>query len=312
MITDIDKAYENGALVDPAEYITLRQEPLPPRMDLQQYIAAYFSERDDKYISWFLHYYETRINKAVFAIAQKYYMLNCFADLKQSYVLGILKALKHYDISIGVPFTVYLKHYAENEVMEFIRTTSPGYTTSNTAEFRKMRQIMAVWSDRYGRSSGDAVMEAIAAELGEKNKTIEEIIRSAMVNENTVPLFTGSNDADDEGSSREEWIGDSSADPQVLYLKNELYTRLWEAYDELEYEERYMLSQYCGFCFQCGSVFYMDANDSDACGDPKKKLIPEMKYTDIATDHGYSSADTVKRKCNAALEKLYMAIEPVL
>ena len=56
------------------------------------------------------------------------------------------------------------------------------------------------------------------------------------------------------------------------------------------------------FCFECHSLFYMDHNDLDEYGEPKKKPIKKMMYTDIATDHEYSSANTAHNKCEKALE----------
>ena len=32
--------------------------PAPPKWELQEYIAAFFKENDNKYLAWFLHYYE--------------------------------------------------------------------------------------------------------------------------------------------------------------------------------------------------------------------------------------------------------------
>ena len=40
-----------------------RLAPAPPKEnDLQKYILYYLSEKDDKYIAWFLHYYEHTVN----------------------------------------------------------------------------------------------------------------------------------------------------------------------------------------------------------------------------------------------------------
>ena len=42
--------------------------PAPPRADdLQEYIDRYFAEMDDKYIAWFLHYYEAELNTKAMA-----------------------------------------------------------------------------------------------------------------------------------------------------------------------------------------------------------------------------------------------------
>ena len=73
-----------------------------------------------------------------------------------------------------------------------------------------------------------------------------------------------------------------------------------------------MLSQRLGFCFECHSTLYMDYNDLDEYGDPKKKPIKLMMYTDIATDHEYSSANTAHKKCEKALAKLKEAINDLI
>lgn len=69
-----------------------------------------------------------------------------------------------------------------------------------------------------------------------------------------------------------------------------------------------MFAQHFGFCLECKSVFYMDYKDLNKYSEPKKKLIPKMIHTDIATDHEYSSANTAKRICDKAIEKLKEAL----
>jgi hypothetical protein len=147
--------------------------------------------QDDRHLAAFLHYYEETPNQNVLKYMRRYFMMEHFNDMKQAYVMGLLKALKHYDIT-------------------------------------------------------------------------------------------------------------------------QLYDRLWEAFDNLEYEERKMLSQRYGFCLDCHSVYFLDTGDLDENGEPKKKLIPLMMYTDIATDHEYSSANTVQRKCRKALDKLRREIENLM
>ena len=55
-----------------------------------------------------------------------------------------------------------------------------------------------------------------------------------------------------------------------------------------------------------------DHDDLDEYGDPKKKPIKPMMYTDIATDHEYSSANTAHKKCEKALAKLKEAIKDLI
>lgn len=76
-----------------------RMKPAPPKKDdLQEYIALYCAERNDKYLSWFFHYYEPRLNTIIMQTVQENAMQGHFADLKQAYVFGIYKALQKYDI----------------------------------------------------------------------------------------------------------------------------------------------------------------------------------------------------------------------
>ena len=62
-----------------------------------------------------------------------------------------------------------------------------------------------------------------------------------------------------------------------------------------------MLAQHLGFCPECFSTRYADKTDLDENGKPKEKPIKPLPYTDIATDHGFSDADTAKRVSERAL-----------
>ena len=71
----------------------------------------------------------------------------------------------------------------------------------------------------------------------------------------------------------------------------------------MEYTEKIMLAQHLGFCPECFSTRYADKNDLDENDKPKEKPIKPLPYTDIATDHGFSDADTAKRVSNNAISK---------
>ncbi len=53
---------------EPKEFKRYALVPVPPKWELQEYIAAFFKEKDNKYLAWFLHYYENTLNTSV----QKY------------------------------------------------------------------------------------------------------------------------------------------------------------------------------------------------------------------------------------------------
>ena len=90
------------------ELVIYRLTPAPPKeIDLQKYIQNYLAQKEDKYVSWFLHYYERTLNEKAMAIVQDYAMYGHFLDIKQAYVIGMLKALQDYDPERSVPFIVY-------------------------------------------------------------------------------------------------------------------------------------------------------------------------------------------------------------
>ena len=233
-----------------------------------------------------------------------------FADLRQAYIAGLLKALSKYTPDGGASFVSFKEYYAEREILDYIRSMWTGFTVQSLAEYAKLRKAMAVW-DKYDRSCADAAIEAVAAELGETADDTKEILLGGLLNENRVDLYQQYAE-DDEAETTEEAHPDTTSDTYTLYMKGELYARLWDAYDKLEYTERMMLAQRLGFCFECHSTFYMDYDDLDEYGEPKKKPIKPMMYTDIATDHEYSSANTAHKKCEKALMKLKEAINDLI
>ena len=79
------------------ELYIYRLSPAPPKKDdLQEYIDLYLAEKDETYLSWFLHYYEPTLNTTVMGVVQRYSMFGHFLDIKEACVLGILRALEVY------------------------------------------------------------------------------------------------------------------------------------------------------------------------------------------------------------------------
>ena len=283
-----------------------RLSPAPPKWEYQDYIAAYLQDHDEQYLAWFLHYYEWALQKKAEDAEAHYFMPGHAEDIKQVYVAGLLKALEAYDIERGVPFLVFKEYYLENELQEYIRTMRTGYTAKSPAEHRKLRRAMATW-DKYRRGTDTKTIETVAGELGETIAETRDILRAALVNENRFEPVYNETDSDDENVIEDIFV-DTNSDVHATLMRRDLHRKLWEAYDALSYTERLMLSQHLGFCFDCHSVFYIDHDDLDAYGEPKKKRIKPMPYTDIATAHGLSSAATPKRKIEKALGKLREAI----
>ena len=105
----------------------------PPKNDLQEYITLYLAEKDDKYLSWFLHYYEPTLNDTVFEVVQRYSMYGHFLDIKEACVLGILRALEEYT-DTAVPFITFKTRIMWEEIHNYVRTMRTGFTVQSDDE----------------------------------------------------------------------------------------------------------------------------------------------------------------------------------
>ena len=285
------------------ELYIYRLTPAPPKEnDLQKYISNYLAQKDDKYISWFLHYYERTLNEKAMAIVQDYAMYGHFLDIKQAYVIGMLKALQGYDPERGVPFIVYKEYAAMREVHEYIRTMRTGFTVQSNDEYLRLRKAMRLYRE-FGNKSDDATLEKIAEAIGTSKEDAAEIIRCGIQNMQFVDFYRQYADEDSE-ESREEVAHDSSSEPDKLFFKLEEAEAIMAEFEKLNFRERAMVSAHLGFCMECYATHFYDKDDLDEDGNPTRKPIPEEAFFDIAIDHGLASPDTADKTYRKALDKM--------
>ena len=285
------------------ELYIYRLTPAPPKEnDLQKYILNYLAQKEDKHISWFLHYYERTLNEKAKAIVQDYAMYGHFLDIKQAYVIDLLKALQDYDPERDVPFIVYKEYSAMREVHEYIRTMRTGLTVQSYDEYLRLRKAMRLYRE-FGNKSDDATMEKIAEAIGTSKEDAAEIIRCGMQNMQFVEYYRQYADEDSE-ESREEVAYDGSSEPDKLFFRLEDAEAVMMAFENLNYRERAMVSAHLGFCMECYATHFYDENDLDDDGNPIRKPIPKEAFVDIAIDHGLASPDTADKTYRRALDKM--------
>lgn len=231
---------------------------------------------------------------------KRYGMEEHFADIKQSLAAGLCKALVHYDISKS-SFLPYANRYMKREAHNYIRTMRTGYSVQSEFEYARLRKAMAIYKDLGGEFTEESIPK-VAEQIGESYDKTKSIIEGGILTESYTD-FQRSNEDEDEGST-DFLLPDSSLNPENIYFKQELYDKLYAAYNSLEYTEKIMLAQHLSFCPECFSTHYADTNDLDENGKPKEKPIKPLPYTDIATDHGFSDAYTAKRVCDKAIKKI--------
>ena len=279
-----------------------RLTPAPPKEnDLQKYILNYLAEKDDKYIAWFLHYYEKTINDKAFSIVQDYAMYGHFADIKQAYVIGLLKALQEYDPNRNVPFIVYKEYAAMREIHEYIRTMRTGFTVQSNDEYLRLRKAMRLFCE-YGGKADDDTIKRVADNIGTSTEDAAEIIRCGMQNMQFVDYYCQY--AEDSEESREEVAHDSSAETDKIFFKLERAETVMAEFEKLNFRERAMVAAHLGFCMECYATHYYDNEDLDEDGKPTRKPFPKETFIDIAIDHGLASPDTADKTYRKALNKM--------
>ena len=285
------------------ELYIYRLTPAPPKEnDLQKYISNYLAQKDDNYISWFHHYYERTINEKAMSIVQDYAMYGHFLDIKQAYVIGMIKALHEYDPNRNVPFIVYKEYAAMREVHEYIRSMRTGFTIQSYDEYLRLRKAMRLYRE-FGNKSDDATLEKIAEAIGSSKEDAAEIIRCGMQNMQFVEYYHQYADGDSE-ENREEVAHDSSSEPDKIFFSLERAEAVMTAFENLNYRERAMISAHLGFCMECYATHFYDKDDLDEDGKPTRKPIPEEAFIDIAIDHGLASPDTADKTYRKALGKM--------
>ena len=280
-----------------------RLTPAPPKENnLQRYILNYLAEKDDKYIAWFLHYYEKTINDKAFSIVQDYAMYGHFIDIKQAYVIGLLKALQEYNPNRNVPFIVYKEYAAMREVHEYIRTMRTGFTVQSNDEYLRLRKAMRLFREYSGKADGDTIKK-VADNIGTSMEGAAEIIRCGMQNMQFVDYYRQYADEDSE-ESREEVAHDSSAEPDKIFFKLERAEAVMAEFEILNFRERAMVAAHLGFCMECYATHYYDNDDLDENGKPTRKPFQKEAFIDIAIDHGLASPDTADKTYRRALDKM--------
>ena len=195
----------------------------PPKLPPQEYIELYFAEKEDKYLSWYLHDREPVLNKLAQDACQRYGLPEHFVDIKQAAVCGILTALQKYDPSIGTPFAVYQRQYITDSIEDYIRTAQSGVITMTTDTYPVLRRIMAIYHQSGDDCSDDGV-QRIADEVAMDAKSVRKYIAIGTLNERRVDFYRQYDEGGEE--TGEDVTVDTTSQPDKLYFQAVLYDAL--------------------------------------------------------------------------------------
>lgn len=265
--------------------------PAPPKKeDLQEYIDLYVSEQDDKYLMWFLHYYEPVLNDTVKEAIERYLMQGHFADIKQACVTGIFKALQSYNKDTHGNFITYKVRIEWNEIHEYIRQMRTGFTVPSENKYRTLRQIMRLYAD-YGYST--EAIRKISKEVNLSVKNVKEILLSGIENMNIADFYVSYTDEEAE-ETLTDITSDTDFEPLRVLLATERFNYVKEAFNKLDYRERLVVSEYLAFCPDCFKL------------KPKKVKLSEIAIKLCLTP------DAIENEYKKAIKKMRKYLEEKL
>ena len=280
-----------------------RLDPAPPKYeDYQKYFDLYFAEKDEKYLSWFLHYYENELNTKARGFVNEYAMYGHFLDLKQAFVMGMMEALQRYDISRSVPFLVFKELPAMNAVHTYIRTMRTGYSVQSSYADEQLRKVMWQYAE-HGYRYDQETISAISNETGISPKNVEEILQGGLLNMSITDFYRHYGDEDSE-ESLEEVAADGTSQTEELYFRIEKAEEVMAAFEALNYRERAIVADHLGFCRDCYATYYYDTDDLDDDGKPKRKPRIKVPFIELAVEHSLASPDTADKTYRRALAKM--------
>lgn len=278
-----------------------RLDPAPPKLPAQEYIVRYLTEKEEKYLAWYLHDQEPALNKLAQAACERYAMTEHFADIKQAAVCGILAALQMYDPAVGAPFAAFQKRYIQDGIDDYIRTAQSGVITMTTDTYPVLRRIMAIYHLN-GDDCSDSCIQRIANEIGLDTKTVQRYIAIGALNERRADFYL---QYDEDGEETGEDIAvDTTSQLDKLYFRAVLYDALHEAYDNLTYREQHTVAKHLGFCDTCWSVRKAVLIN----GEIEYKPIRPMTFKEISHSASRRSDKASERTYNNALEKMRKAL----
>lgn len=267
-----------------------RLDPAPPKVeDINDYIVSAVRENDLTYFTYFLHYYEPRLNKRVYRFLlnegiDRYDPLR-FLDYKLSVVLALLDCLPNYDSDKGADFLTYAHHFIGNALLDCRRHEEAG-SFKSLDEYKAARGIAWLYNN-----SGKSAKEIIAEYAAEQNCTEEtaaEYLTLARQNRSRVPFYATMQDEDSEETGEDVTCDDSWN--YTTIIRDKAFAKIvQDAFEQLSHKEMALIKGRCAICRNCGKI---------------KPMQERASFEELATAHEYSTTSGVERAYKRATKKL--------
>ena len=242
---------ENGSRIDKKTQreIIRRNESIG-----DTYIAQAVQEKNLRYLNFYLHAYEHRLNAKVYFFLRRNGMDTYdpaqFLDMKLALQEVILKKLPSFDPSKGAKFLTYMYEFIEDALISF-RLRQESWTIDSLDIYKGIRRMAAI----YNASGGDAAkaMEKFCKETGCKPKTAAEYLELAVgIRARQSEILI---DWDEEEEAViEEVMPDSMGDLCYEISKMWMAQAIQDSLSKLSWRDRTMIKVRNAICWNCGGM----------------------------------------------------------
>ena len=220
----------------------------------EAYIAQAVQEKNLRYLSFFLHAYENRINAKVYFFLRRNgigtYDPAQFLNMKLACQEVILKKLPSFDPSKGAKFLTYIYEFIEDALISF-HLRQECWTIDSLDIYKGIRRMAAI----YNANGGDATkaMEKFCKETGCKPKTAAEYLEQAVGIRARQTEVIIDWDEDDEAII-EDVLPDAMGDLCYEISKSWLAQAIQQSLSKLSWRDQTMIKVRNAICWSCGGM----------------------------------------------------------
>lgn len=221
------------------------------------YITQAVLEKNLRYLSYFLHAYELRLNAKVYFFLRRNGMDTYdpaqFLDMKLAMQEVILKKLPTFDPGKGAKFLTYMYEFIEDALLSF-RLRQECWTIDSLYIYKGIRRMAAI----YNATGGDATkaMEKFCKETGCQPKTAVEYLERAVGIRARQSEVIIDRDEDDEAII-EDVIPDAMGDLCYELSKQWLAQAVRDSFSKLSWRDQTMIKDRNAICWNCGGMMSM-------------------------------------------------------
>jgi len=223
----------------------------------EAYLAKAVQEKNLLYLSFYLHAYESRINRRVYSFLRRNgmdtYNPALFLDMKLALQEVILKKLPTFDPTKGAKFLTYMYEFIGDALTSF-RMREECWTIDSLDIYKGIRRMAAI----YNASGSDAVkaMEKFCKETGCQPKTAAEYLEQAVgirARQSEVII----DQDEDEEAIIEEVIPDAMGDLCYEVSKQWLAQAVRDSFSKLSWRDQTIIQVRNAICWNCGGMLPM-------------------------------------------------------